>query len=532
MNSGQKLANIKRGRDMLKRMARIGILAVCASCWTAASAQSLKVFMLPSCPVTQPAKAAGEGKKMAVLAGLVLEQVISKGVDIASTALAAAAKDKVTTLTGESSSTTYYEVNEKGAVAQSADLGCIVLLTGGANASDVLEWMSRATAAPNFMNIKNVPDFYLEIAIQNFTQDAGLKATPTFLYVGKTLAPGNGWFRKREKDYVVAVSLNAEASGSAFGAMTFSFKNVDTGSAYVQEQPDGLKDELKMLPDWPIASRLAKLPETDEVKEAVSARKTVIADYMEANAILKRKAFPVPLVKQPIDSETNYHAAVLDLCRQIDTANKAPLTAKGDKAEAARFSDPRCPINLWNAKLAVDKASTKAQTDADLTWANSFFAAKCAAVGKFKDHPANPAIPSQAYQSCELPAFESGRPKVGDFFATATVAETSEASAFLKALASAFAEDKDKLKTALNDRLNPVRREELEAEKTASERSARQKYQLALLKVSQIDASLQEASGGTLSSRKLIEIQMVQAKIDANAAARAAGVSVPFADYD
>lgn len=113
-----------------------------------------------------------------------------------------------------------------------------------------------------------------------------------------------------------------------------------------------------------------------------------------------------------------------------------------------------------------------------------------------------------------------------------TVAETSEASAFLKALASAFAEDKDKLKTALNDRLNPVRREELEAEKTASDRSARQKYQLALLKVSQIDASLQEASGGTLSSRKLIEIQLVQAKIDANAAARAAGVPAPFADYD
>ncbi len=77
-----------------------------------------------------------------------------------------------------------------------------------------------------------------------------------------------------------------------------------------------------------------------------------------------------------------------------------------------------------------------------------------------------------------------------------------------------------------------MRREELEAEKTASERSARQKYQLALLKVSQIDASLQEASGGTLSSRKRIEIQLVQAKIDANAAARAAGVSVPFSDYD
>lgn len=517
---------------MLKWMARIGILAVCASCWTAASAQSLKVFMLPGCPVTRPAEAAGGAKSMAVLTGIVLEQIISKGVDIASSALTAAAKDKVTTLTGESFSTTYYEVDEKGTVAQSTDVGCIVLLSAGATASDAPEWMRRITAAPGLKDIKNVPDFYLEITTERISQSTGFKATPAFLYVGKTLAPGNGWFRKREKDYVVAVSLNAEASGSAFGAMTFSFKNVDTGSAYVQEQPDGLKDELKSLPDWPIPSRLAKLPETDEVKGAVSARKTVIADYMEANAILKRNALPAPLIKKAIDAEPGYHDAVFKLCTQIDMANKGSTAAKGDKAEAARFSDARCPVALWDAKRAVEEASTKEQADSDLKWAMSFFAAKCAAAGKHKDNPANPAIPSQAYQSCDLPAFESERPKVGDFFATATVAETSEASAFLKAMASAFAEDKDKLKAALNDRLNPVRREELEAEKTASERNARQKYQLALLKVSQIDASLQEASGGALSSRKLIEIQLVQAKIDANAAARAAGVSAPFADYD
>ncbi len=514
---------------MLKWMARIGMLTVCASCWTAASAQSLKVFMLPGCPVTRPAEAAGGAKSMAVLTGIVLEQIISKGVDIASSALTAAAKDKVTTLTGESSSTTYYEVDEKGAVAQSADVGCIVLLSAGATTSDAPEWMRRITAAPGLQGIKNVPDFYLEIATERISQSTGLKATPAFLYVGKTLAPGNGWFRKRAKDYVVAVSLNAESSGSAFSAMTFSFKNVDTGSAYGQEQPDGLKDELKSLPDWPIPSRLAKLPETDEVKGAVSARKTVIADYVEANAILKRNALPAPLVKKPIDAEPGYHDAVSKLCTQIDLANKGSPAAKGDKAEAAKFSDARCPLALWDAKRAVEEASTKEQADLDLKWAKNFFAAKCAA---HKDNPAKSAVPPQAYQPCELPAFDTGRPKVGDFFATATVAETSEASAFLKALASAFAEDKDKLKTALNDRLNPVRREELEAEKTASDRSARQKYQLALLKVSQIDASLQEASGGTLSSRKLIEIQLVQAKIDANAAARAAGVPAPFADYD
>lgn len=110
--------------------------------------------------------------------------------------------------------------------------------------------------------------------------------------------------------------------------------------------------------------------------------------------------------------------------------------------------------------------------------------------------------------------------------------ETSEASAFLKSLASAFNEDKDKVKTALNDKLNPVRRHELDAQAVATDRDTRQKYQLALLKVAQLDAALQEASGGTASSRKLMEIQLAQAKIDANAAARSAGVSAPFPEFD
>jgi hypothetical protein len=331
---------------------------------------------------------------------------------------------------------------------------------------------------------------------------------------------------------VVAVSLTSEETGASFGAMSFSFKNVDTGQAYVRVQPDGLANQFEKIPDWPISARLPKLPESDATKEAAADRKTTIASYVEANGILKRDAL-VPLIRSPIEGNEAYLEKVGKLCDQIAKANKSIPNGKGDKAEGSqqRFSDPRCPLALWDAKLAADKASTEAHVASDLAWAQAFYNRRCAEK-RYEQQKRDDTVPIKEYRYCKLPDYQNGRPKVGSFFAGATVVETSEASAFLKSLASAFNEDKDKVKTALNDKFNPVRRDELNAEGVAADRDARQKYQLALLKVSQLDAALQEASGGTASSRKLIEIQLAQAKIDANAAARAAGVSAPFPDFD
>ena len=62
---------------------------------------------------------------MAVLAGLLIQQVISKGVDIAGSALTAAAKDKATTLSGESASANYYVVDEKANLVADTSVGCV-----------------------------------------------------------------------------------------------------------------------------------------------------------------------------------------------------------------------------------------------------------------------------------------------------------------------------------------------------------------------------------------------------------------------
>jgi hypothetical protein len=515
---------------MSKSSARVALLASFLTFSSLASAQSLQVELRSKCPVTAPAGAGG-GQKMAVLAGLLIQQVISKGVDIAGSALAAAAKDKVTTLSGESASATYYTVDEKANLVTDTSVGCVVLFTAGSGGASNPEWMSKVTA--DMTQLKSVPDFYMEIELEHIAANDGIKATPQMLYVGKSLAPGNGWFRKQGKDYVVAVSLSSEETGASFGAMSFSFKNIDTGKAYVRVQPNGLTNQLERIADWPISARLPKLPESDATKEAASDRKTAIASYVEANGILKRAAL-TPLVKTPIESNTAYHDMVRKLCDQIAEANKAIPAGRSEKLEGTqqRFSDPRCPLALWVAKLAADKASTEAQVASELAWAQAFYTRKCAQNDGFDEQQKDDSVPIKAYRYCKLPAYKNGQPKVGSYYAGATVVETSEASAFLKSLSAAFNEDKDKVKTALNDKFNPARRDELAAEGVAADRDARQKYQLALLKVSQLDSALQEASGGTASTRKLIGIQLAQAKIDANAAARVAGVSTPFPDFD
>ena len=511
---------------------KVLIIFACLSGWASAHAQSLRLFLRDSCPVVPAVKpVSADAKAIAALAAVLLEQVIAKGVDIASTALSAAARDRTTKVSGESSVASFYQMNEKGGLALNPEVACIVLLSPGIDQTRHPDWVKEKSDALAKIKLDGAPDFYLEVALEE--KDAVIQATPRFLYLGKPLE-SSSWFRKAEKDYVVTLSLNEEATGKAFGSMVFSFGDVVADTPYASAQPDGMQTELKVLPNWPNANRVAKFPLPGEVNDAVSARKTRIADYLEANAILKRAALSTPpLVKQAIDTDQKYQEAVAALCARIDAVNRNSKSNDNAKAQAARVSDPRCPVDLWKASLEVENQSALAKRNVDTAWASAFFQRNCSQPNRFVDNSVDLKAGTLAYKSCKLPDFEDKFANLaGSFVTSAAVVETSEASAFLKTLASALADNKGKVTTALNDQLNPARREELAAQAATSERDARQKYQIALLKVAQLDASLQENSASPLSSRKLIEIQLAQAKIDANAAARAAGASVPFTDYD
>ena len=113
-----------------------------------------------------------------------------------------------------------------------------------------------------------------------------------------------------------------------------------------------------------------------------------------------------------------------------------------------------------------------------------------------------------------------------------TLTETSEPAKFVQLLGTAFNAKKADVVTVLNDRLNPQRKAELQGQKSDSEREEREAYEIALLKVQQLDATLSEAIDKPASTQLSIQIQLTQAKLDANKAARKAGKAVPYAEFN
>lgn len=529
-------------RQLMSLRAAVAVLLVLLG--TTATAQNLNAYIFPACPVTQPVKIGGGGDNVGFLAALVIQQLVSRGVDIAGTALAEAAKDKVSSISAESASTAYYTMDSMGSLKVSDKVGCVVLMSGGQGKAEIAQpaWLEivKAKFAEQQIEVTGTPDFYLELQLERSEVNLGLRATPRLIQIGRPLADGGFFSRKSGKDYVVSLSFLDESTGSAFGALSFTFQGLEKSIAYVGR--DSAVPGVQKLQNWPSASHTPKLPQLDAIKEAQSGQKSAIAPYLESNAIRKkdaRKATAAP-EKASIDKDTDYRKKVEALCVAISQGGKdtgreqTKATSKPAEGEepkdGSKASDSRCPYGVWLAKQEADDVAKAVDAKLLLEWANAFYEKKCPLTTDRVKDPLKDRDGVVSVMVCQLP-----KPKpeeIGPFYVSATVVETAEASKFVKALAASFAEKKETLKTQLNDRINPARRDEIALIEEASERSARQKYQLALLKVAQLEASLSEASGSSGSARKAIEIQLVQARIDANTAARSAGDAIPYPEYD
>lgn len=496
-----------------------------------ADAQSTEAYVLPRCPVTDKDQTPASGKAADPLTGLIVQMIIAKGVDIASAALTKAAEDKVTRMeAADTPPLPYYKINATGGLSVSEDIGCLVLIgtqTPGAKLSGWSERLATNLAGMKVATqIDSVPDFYFEARLQRNDSSQGISATAAMLYLKHPLLEGGGWFRKQEKDYVIAASLIDESTDAAFGAISFAFRGVGSNKAWLRSGLGHVSDGEE-LSAWPAAVAIPKLPVSDAVKEAVSRQKTTIAPYQEANAAIEKHAV-VPLEKKAIESVTAYQAAVGNFCKEVAKTNPK---SKADEKQSSNASDPRCPLPVWMARNAVDSASSAASKEVTYKWAVAFQQRYCGegeanAAKKVKD----PQGKEVTVTLCKLPAPE--KLVQGNFRIRTTVVETAEASKFLKVLASAVAEKKTEITTHLNDEFNPVRREEIFRTEDASARESRQKLQVAMLKVAQLELTYAEAMGNSPSARKATEILLVQAKIDANLAARTAGAASPYPEYD
>lgn len=510
---------------MLRKWSPMVVVSTCSFLAApAAFGQTPQALVLPACPLTEPG--AGVGAKAAPLIGLLVHTVITKGLDMVGTALNEAAKDKITRVELPASPPRpYYTMGSDSSLSTSTDIGCVVLFVPGSAPDVQTPW--RATVEQAFMQqkvqtpVRFAPDLYAEFLVRRLSETNGLTLQPQLLYLRKPLLDGGwSWTRRDPKGYAVTLSLTDEGTGQAFGAANFAFPNVEAGTTWVAR--DGLQADAKALPNWPVQMAVPALPVGDTIKQAQAAQKSRNAVRVEANGIL-RKAVTPPVERGLIEEEGIYLKAVEDLCTQIASATVQPPGRAASATQAPPGpSDPRCPYAVWRKRIVADQAAKAASRAVDNAWATKVLGS-C-------DRTVENAGKPHEYQRCQLLAPDE--PELGRFTLRAAVVETAEATQFVKTLASAFEQNKETLGTQLNDRLNPVRREQLAAAESAAERDAHQKLQLALLRVKEAQAAYDEAAGDKPSARIAAEILLTQAKIDANAAARLAGSASLYPELD
>jgi hypothetical protein len=502
-------------KTIAKTLSAFGSMLVFSTAVLASPPQNLRTLTTSSCPSTFTEKPKAEA--IPALLVLVIPELISFGVDMAATAFDEAAKAKITTLSTESAPFNYYTIDNMGELSLSNEFRCVVLVAGGDAASSEAAappaWLRAAKHEQKLNWMRSTPDFYSEFEIRQRDDDTGFVLVPRLMYIGSSFEPARLW-RRGERDYVAAFSFKNAADLSAFGAASFAFTGLSAGNAYSK---NGDLDTQR-LATWPDAIAVAKLPEAGDVSTAVVAQKATAAPYREANAVLRSTQTTPPLVKDGIASRKTYIDGLTKLCTEIAATNR--INPKQP------ISDQRCPVSLFNAHLALAKIEDVETLIISRSWAAAFFERECKAKGKIKSTN----VESKQVEVCALP--EPTPANIGLAQISAMVTETADATKFIKSLAATFDKKKEDVKTGLNDRLNPARRDELEASKLNDQQTARQQYVLAKLSVQQYEAQLVEAASKSESAKVAIQIQLTQAKIDANKAATKAGQTVPYPEYN
>lgn len=481
--------------------------------------EALQVWIEPTCPSVAPPL-----RPQSVLGALVIEGLLSAAintaVDAAGSYFTAAAQTRSTALKG-SVDDVFYTLDAQGQLAPEHDAqGCVVLMVQGPQPSQ--PWFDAARErSENLRRVDRLPRFYFEASF-----DPAPGNTHEFIVRTRMLHVSNfledGWNYGNDRAYSVAFTLRSLEDYKAFGQLSFSFAAVRPGtwaeSDVIRNQPLQRDSSIKPLPpDWVSAQRVPFHPVSAAIESAVNAQKLAAAPFQKAVRLLNATP-PEPALQEPewlvrVGPAANpaiarFTATLHALCESIDKL-------KEKKIELPR--DARCPVSHLQAANELEDARAALRAQMELEWAKAFFARyQGKACKKDKDDKVVCAPPLR------------GQPQQGQYAWEAAVVETREPNALAKAVASAFSANKDKLKTALENEVIPSRRVAEAAKDEAAGRDALVAYRLAILKVDEEEAKLQEAVAKPRSEQIVLQAAVLRAKVAANTAARAASLPPPF----
>lgn len=492
----------------------------------------LEAFVLESCPSeVPPAVQVAAGPLALVLLEPLLKPLISSALDEVGAYLASAAAVKSASMSALIEDD-FYKLSGEGDLSIIGPR-CLVLVSPGSG-KPMPSWFAKARerARIQLNSFSTSPRFYFEakIAADQTPGVSRLTVTPNFLHVGEFLS--DGWLYSKVRKYSVVATFRSRLNGEVFGTFKFELDDLSRSTwATTQTISETEKDSsiVPQLSQKLSPSQVPLYPVAGAVSAAVLKQQQVAAPYLEAATLLKKSKNTVPPVRRLADWEIRpnvdptaatetkkYQAALEDLCRAIDAINR---DVKGSKSA---ISDVRCPVSHIGYMNLTEEARKALDNKLAQDWADEFWEFHKA------DRPETCAQPGAiATRTCKPPSANPS--KVGPYLIEFAVVETREPTEFAKILAATFAANKDKLKTAIEDRTLASRREALEQSAEDSAQKAKIAFDLAKLDVEKATAKLQEAANEPRSTQIALQAEVLKAKVAGNAAAKAAGIGTPYA---
>jgi hypothetical protein len=482
----------------------------------------LQVFVEQQCPSMAPPNTRQALAVGALLVEGVLSALFNAGVDAAGTYLSAAASTKSVAFKGVAQEPAFYTLDGKGDLSVARSGGCVVLLVPGAGSIKPNSWFERAQSrSPNLQRYAKLPQLYFEASFQRPSDNAEhYQLRSRFLHVSSFQE--SSWASRDDRNYSFALTLRSTDDDRAFATATFSFDGIKPGT-FADTQVVHINVDDSRVIDPSISANLNLVASARTIsfvaagaglQTAVTAQKLVAAPYNKALALQVTK----PTEPQPQEPEWTFGNSSVSPVSTLSSAYMSKMAALCALLEkkAGGGGDARCPIANLQAANELDAARTAFKAEMDRNWSTAFLAYHAAECKQTSGKWAC-AVPPPKTTSYTPYAWE------------ATVVETRDPNAFAKALASAFAANKDKLKTELGNEILPSKREEAARNAQTAQRDAEIAYKVAMLKVEEAEAKLIEAASQPRSAQIKLQQDVLTAKVAANAAARTAGQPTPFA---
>lgn len=499
---------------------------------TRAEDAPLKAFVVgPTCPSEIPPAEQAAGGALGLVLEPILGPLISTALDEAGAYLASAAAVKSAQMS-TFIERDFYSLDRQGNIS-TKKAWCLVLISPGTGSGKPIPpWYAKAKqrAANDLNQFSASPRFYFEakVVADETPGVSRLNITPNFLHVGEFLE--DSWSYRNVRKYSVAATFRSKLSGEVFGSFKFDFDDISRSTwGTTQEISDGEKDNsiTAQLLQKASTAHVPFYPTHGDVSSAALAQQQIAAPYLEANTLLDKSLTSPPVrrlanweIRSKIDPSImsteaqKYQHALEALCNSVDAINHERKTDK------ERLSDTRCPITYIGYLNEAEEARKALEQKLAKDWAIEF------AKSHLKDLPKT-CHGQDPDWACDPP--NAKQPLLGPYMIELAIVETREPTQFAKALATTFAANKDKLKTAIEDRTLPSRRETAQQSAEDAAQKAKVAFELAKLDVEKATAKLLEAAGEPRSVQVELQAEVLKAKVTANTAAKAAGIASPYA---